>query len=184
MSAMTQKDHWENTVSPCVLEQYKGSTRWLGILKASIDRMQVVENDGIELGQVLDISEKLTGKRLDYVAGLINVTRNAGEDDDSLWARFVTACGSYDAGTPDAVIVASIRLSGDPSPSYMDECPATFLVHTPGGRQLLRSQVRRLAPAGVLGLPGAALAAADGSFLATADGSVLLAVARDEDREA
>lgn len=183
MSVMKPASHWDKTVVPYILEQYKGSEKWKGVLKASIKRMQVVENDGIELGQVFDISEKQTGEKLDYITGLINIVRNAGEDDDSLWSRFIAACGSYDAGTPDAIIVASMRLSGDPAPQYTDECPATFFVYTPGGRQLLRKQVRRLAPAGVLGLPGAALSASDGAFLATADGKKILAAARDEDRE-
>ncbi len=183
MSVMTPENHWDDTVSPYVLEQFKGSEKWLGGLKATVDKLQVVENDGIELGQVFDISEKLTGEKLDYIAGLINIARTTGEDDDSLWSRFVAACGSYDAGTPDAVIVASMRLSGDPSPQYTDESPATFFVYTPGGRQLLRKQVQRLAPAGVLGLPGAALLAADGAFIATAGGKKILAAARDEDRE-
>ena len=180
---LTPIRHWEETVVPSILEQYKGSRKWQAVLKASVDRLQVVENDGTELGTTFDISEPLIGARLDYVAGLVNVKRETGESDDNLWTRFITACGSFAAGTPDAAIVTASDLSGDPAPQYIDECPASFMVYTPSGTQLLRSQVRRLAPAGVLGMPGAALSLADGSFLGTADGSVLLAVARDENRE-
>lgn len=49
-----------------------------------------------------------------------------------------------------------------------------------GGNQLSRAQVRKLAPAGVLGLPGAAIRFADGSFLGDTNGKIILAVADDD----
>lgn len=53
-----------------------------------------------------------------------------------------------------------------------------------GGRQLSRSQVRKLAPAGVLGLPGAAIMMSDGRLLCTSDHKkLILAVANDANSE-
>lgn len=52
-----------------------------------------------------------------------------------------------------------------------------------GGHQLSRSQVRKLAPAGVLGLPGAALQDAEGNYIVDAEGKLILLVADDSNIE-
>lgn len=52
-----------------------------------------------------------------------------------------------------------------------------------GGHQLSRSQVRKLAPAGVLGLPGAALLDAEGNYIVDAEGKLILLVADDSNIE-
>lgn len=179
---MTSLDLWESARG-LVIEQYRSSPNLLAVLKAAVGSLQDAEDSAELVSDAFDLSGA-TGAWLDLIGKIRNVGRKPGETDAEYRTRMEYLFKDDTAGTPDNVISNASDLSGDPSPSYMDECPATFLVYTPGGRQLLRKQVRRLAPAGVLGLPGAALAAADGSFLATADGSVLLAVARDENREA
>jgi hypothetical protein len=104
-------------------------------------------------------------------------------------------CGANTAGTPNNVIYNAAILSGDPRPQYMDEAPATFFLYTGprkdssqteapytadgGAHQLTRAQVRKLAPAGVLGLPGAAIRFADGSLMGDAEGRLMLMVADD-----
>ena len=176
------ESHWNSTVVPSILEQYKDSEKWQAMLKAVIDQMQIAEDAAAEFMTILDFkSEVPTGDRLDFVAGLVNVTRMAGETDEMFFMRFVTSLGYRRAGTPDFVIKPATFLSRDPAPQYMDEAPATFFVYDgpvykrhepegeepydelvkPSGRQLSSSQVRKLAPAGVLGLPGAALNVAD-----------------------
>lgn len=176
------ESHWNSTVVPSILEQYKDSEKWQAMLKAVIDQMQIAEDAAAEFMTILDFkSEVPTGDRLDFVAGLVNVTRMAGETDEMFFMRFVTSLGYRRAGTPDFVINSAKFLSQDPAPQYMDEAPATFFVYDgpvykrhepegeepydelvkPSGRQLSSSQVRKLAPAGVLGLPGAALNVAD-----------------------
>lgn len=189
-------DHFETTVKPRILEQYKESGRWQACLKAVIDRLQVVENAAFELAHALDFrTEEPTGARLDWLAGLINLTRFNGESDRDFFMRFVSMLGANSSGTPDNVIYNSAILSGDPHPQYMDEAPATFFVYTgprpvigtdtweQGGRQLSHAQVRKLAPAGVLGLPGAAIRTCSGKLLANCQGKLILAVARDENIE-
>ena len=185
--------HWDETVVVSILEQYRDSEKWKGVLKGVIDRMQVGEDAANELVTMLDfVTAMPTGYHLDWLAGLKNVKRLPGESDASLYARFIESLGKRNAGTPDAIIRGAAVLSGDPKPQYMDEAPATLLVYTgprpatpggseldQGGRQLTRKQVKKMAPAGVLGLPCAALKLGDGSLLGTTDKKLILAVAPD-----
>lgn len=190
------EDHFETTVKPRILEQYKESGRWQECIEAVVRKLQKVEDTAFSISKAIDFkSETPTGEKLDWLAGLINVKRLSGESDQSFFLRFVSMCGANTAGTPDNVIYNAAILSGDPSPQYMDEAPATFFVYTGprkdssqteapytasgGGHQLTRAQVRKLAPAGVLGIPGAAIRFADGSLMGDAEGRLMLMVADD-----
>lgn len=190
------EDHFETTVKPRILEQYKESGRWQACLDAVVRKLQNVEDTAFSISKAIDFkSETPTGEKLDWLAGLINVKRLSGESDQAFFLRFVSMCGANTAGTPNNVIYNAAILSGDPSPQYMDEAPATFFVYTGprkdasqteapytasgGGHQLTRAQVRKLAPAGVLGLPGAAIRFADGSLMGDAEGRLMLMVADD-----
>ena len=203
------ENHWNSTVVPSILEQYKDSEKWQSMLKAVIDQMQIAEDAAAEFMTVLDFnSETPTGYRLDFIAGLVNVTRMAGETDEMFFTRFVTSLGYRRVGTPDFVINSAKFLSQDQHPQYMDEAPATFFVYTGprninavpegetfdygeegkapiegGTKQLLKKQVKPLAPAGVLGLVGCALQLADGSLLGDAQGRLFMIAGRDDDRE-
>ena len=216
------EDHYGTTVEPRILEQYRGDTltaeqkqelgcdnRWQACLKAVIDRMQVAEDASFELANVLDFTtETPTGTRLDWLAGLVNVKRNPGENDSDFFTRFVGSLGNKTAGTPDNIIYNSGILAGDPKPQYMDEADCTFFVYTgpkplrepvpedevfdfdegdtscdDGADQLYARQVQKLAPCGVLGLVGAAisLVGEEGSeeLLADEQGRIILMEADD-----
>lgn len=177
------EDHFETTVKPRILEQYKESGRWQACLEAVVSKLQAVEDSAFSISKAIDFkTETPTGEKLDWVAGLINVKRFSGESDESFFLRFVSMCGANTAGTPDNVIYNSAILSGDPHPQYMDEAPAKFFVYTgpkpnhepvpedevfdfehgdtscdEGADQLYAMQVRKLSPCGVLGLVGAAI---------------------------
>lgn len=182
------EDHFETTVKPRILEQYKESGRWQACLDAVVRKLQAVEDSAFSISKVIDFkTETPTGAKLDWVAGLINVKRFSGESDEAFFLRFESLCGANTAGTPDNVIYNASILSGDPVPLYMDEATATFVVYDgprpdgeggweQGGHQLSRAQVRKLAPAGVLGLPGAALNVAEND-----DEDLLLLVIDPED---
>lgn len=205
-------DHWTETVSDYILEQYKGASNWKAILKSVIDEFSDIEGEIWKLAPILDFkcrikSETPTGALLDFCAAIVNVKRSPGESDASLYERFVRAVSQDDAGTPDNVVYNAALLSGDTAPQYMDEAPATFIVYdgpvyerhepdTEGGepydelikpaaqRQLLRREVKKLAPCGVLGLPGAAIKLSDGRLLCTSDHKkLILAVANDATSE-
>lgn len=173
------ESQWNENVVPSILEQYKDSEKWQALLKSAIDGFQVGEDAVDEFTRLLDFkSEMPTSGQLDWLAGLVNVRRMPGEVDTSLFTRFIMILGKKDAGTPNAVIRSAAILSGDTAPQYMDEADCTFIVYDgpvyehrgenddvlikePGVKQLTHAQVRKLAPCGVLGLPGAALNVAD-----------------------
>lgn len=187
------EDHFETTVKPRILEQYKESGRWQACLEAVVRKLQAVEDSAFSISKAIDFkTETPTGPKLDWVAGLINVKRFSGESDEAFFLRFESMCGANTAGTPNNVIYNSAILSGDPHPQYFDEATATFFVYTgprpvepgsetweEGGRQLSRAQVRKMAPAGVLGLPGAAIVDGNGNFVTDGLGRLVLAVADD-----
>lgn len=190
------EDLFETTVKPRILEQYKESGRWQACLEAVVRKLQAVEDTAFIISKAIDFkTETPTGEKLDWVAGLINVKRLSGESDQAFFLRFVSMCGANTAGTPNNVIYNAVILSGDPMPQYFDEAPATFFVYTGprkdasqteapytadgGAHQLTRAQVRKLAPAGVLGLPGAAIQFADGSLMGDDEGRLFIAVADD-----
>lgn len=187
------EDHFETTVKLRILEQYKESGRWQACLEAVVRKLQAVEDSAYSISKEIDFKEETpTGAKLDWVAGLINVKRLSGESDQAFFLRFESMCGANTAGTPNNVIYNAAILSGDPKPQYFDEATATFFVYTgarpvepnsetweEGGRQLSRAQVRKMAPAGVLGLPGAAILDAQGNYITDAAGRLILAVADD-----
>lgn len=187
------EDHFETTVKPRILEQYKESGRWQACLEAVVRKLQTVEDTAFSISKAIDFkTETPTGSKLDWVAGLINVKRFSGESDEAFFMRFESMCGANTAGTPNNVIYNAAMLSGDLRPQYFDEATATFIVYTgprpvepnseeweEGGRQLSRAQVRKMAPAGVLGLPGAAILDAEGNYITDAAGRLILAVADD-----
>ena len=180
-------DHWNETVSGYILEQYKDASNWKAILKSVIDKYSEIEGEIWKLAPILDFKcrvkgERPTGALLDFIAGIMNVEREVGESDADFYARFVSDIGSDDAGTPDNVIYNASILSSDSAPHYLDEAPATFFVYTPNGRQLTRQQVKKMAPAGVLGLPGAAIRLGNGKYLRSVGGKRILCVAQDERR--
>lgn len=171
--------------------------RLQGVLKIVVDKMmQPLDDACVELRELLDI-DTATGVRLDFIGKLANLKRGAGESDSSFKERVIGAFFSDNEGTPDYAIMMASQLSGDTAPQYMDEAPATFMVydgpiyeHRGEGddvlvkpaatRQLLRREVKKLAPCGALGLPGAAIQLYDGTLLCTDDYEKLLIVAADD----
>ena len=125
------EDHFETTVKPRILEQYKESGRWQACLEAVVRKLQTVEDTAFSISKAIDFkTETPTGSKLDWVAGLINVKRYSGESDEAFFMRFESMCGANTAGTPNNVIYNAAMLSGDPRPQYFDEAPATFFVYT------------------------------------------------------
>lgn len=175
---------WDEIVVPRILEQYKYSSNWQACLKCVVDRIQKVENGVFLLYRYFKVPfryDEVSSGTLEYVASLVNVIRQDGESDQQLFDRFILRISSNKAGTPDHVIFNAVKKSGDVNLAYMDEAPATFFVYTPNGKQLMQSDVQRYAPAGVLGLPGAAIQFADGTFMGDANGDKFLAVADKPD---
>ena len=215
--SVANKDIW-TVLKDLFLEQYKGDlraeieaqgctlpegadNRLQGLLKAVVDKLvQPLDDACVELQELLDI-DTATGARLDFIGKLSNLKREAGESDAMYKERVVGAFFSDNEGTPDFAVMMAAILSGDQSPQFMDEAPATFIIYDgpvyehrgenddvlikePGVKQLKHAQVRKLTPAGVLGLPGAAIRMSDGRLLCTSDHKkLILAVANDKNSE-
>ena len=134
MSLAKVTDHWTETVSDFILEQYKDASNWKAILKSVIDEYTDIEGEIWKLAPILDFKCRVKGERpsgalLDFVAALKNVYRRNGETDNSLYERFLVAVSEDNAGTPNNVIYNSALLSGDQEPLYMDEADCTFFVY-------------------------------------------------------
>ena len=191
--AVVNKDIWAE-VKELFLEQYRADltseitahgcslpegakNRFQGFVKAVIDTLvQPLDDAVISMQSLFDV-DSASGEWLDVLGKLVHLKRNANESDSSFRNRIKAEFGHNNAGTPDGVVYSSAMLSADPKPQYMDEAPATFFVYTgpffdgdewkEGGRQLTRMQVKKLAPAGALGLPGMCIGLADGTVLGT-----------------
>lgn len=196
--AVVTKDIW-STLKELLIEQYRANlrtqieaegctlptgadNRLQGLLKAVIDELiQPLDDAAVAMQNILDIDEA-SGSWLDVIGKITGVKRGAEESDASYRTRMKSEV-VLNKGTPDWVIYQTALLSGDSEPKYMDEAPATFLVYTGahydedgnwrrGGNQLKRSQVKKMAPAGVLGLPAVCIMLADGTYLSTYDEEV------------
>ncbi|PBC72440.1 DUF2612 domain-containing protein [Fibrobacter intestinalis] len=167
------------SVKGLVIEQYRESGNLLSVLESAIESLQPSEDSAERTSDAFDINAA-EGAWLDIIGKIKNIVRKHGESDGEFRERLLELLKSDTAGTPDNVIANAADISGDPKPQYMDESPATFFVYTPAGRQIPRKKLQKLAPAGVLALPGAALrTVSGGDFIVTGEGKRILAVARD-----
>lgn len=174
---------WNNVVKPLIIEQYKYASNWKACLKSVIDMLQRTEDGAFALLNYFQIpqtySSALTSKHLDFIASLVGLKRSEGESDETFYTRFMLYVVSSDAGTPTYVIRNVKVLSGNPSPSYNEEAPATFYVYTAPNRQLIQNAVKQLSPVGVLGFAAAALLDANGNFIVNANDEKIVCVADD-----
>ncbi|PJJ42397.1 DUF2612 domain-containing protein [Hallerella succinigenes] len=166
------------------LDQYQSSPKLKALIQAMVKNGQPFEHAIDRFTRWANIDEA-EGEWLDILGSLRNFPREAGESDSDYRQRLKSDILVDNSGTPDNVIDNARELSGDEKPQYMDEdnpddpLDVAFFVYTPNGRQILQAKVRKLAPAGVLGIAGAAIGQGDGSLLADADGKLFLMAAED-----
>lgn len=161
-----------------VITQYRESPNLLSLVSKVVNQFQEIEDTVFRFAHFANIDEA-TGEWLDLIGKLRDIRRNPGENDESYKNRLRISFKRNSAGTPNNVIANARDISGDPSPQYLDEVDAVFFVYTPEGVQLRRKLVNSLAPAGILGLPGAGIDVGDDCLLADAQGKVILMVAED-----
>ena len=166
------------------LDQYQSSPKLKALIQAMVKNGQPFEDAIDRFTRWANIDEA-EGEWLDILGSLRNFQREAGESGSDYRQRLKSDILVDNSGTPDNVIDNARELSGDEKPQYMDEdnpddpLDVAFFVYTPNGRQILQAKVRKLAPAGVLGIAGAAIGQGDGSLLADADGKLFLMAAED-----
>ena len=159
-------DLWQH-IQHLVITQYRDSTNLLSLLRKVFSSFQDLEDSAFRLSNFANIDEA-EGEWLDLIGKFRNIPRQPGETDEMYKARLKISFKKNSAGTPNNIIENARDLSSDPSPHFLDECPAIFFVYTPRGRQLRRRVLQMLAPAGVLALPAAGLKLAGSNrFLAT-----------------
>lgn len=167
------------SVKGLVIEQYRESGNLLSVLESAIESLQPSEDSAERTSDAFDINAA-EGAWLDIIGKIKNIVRKHGESDGEFRERLLELLKSDTAGTPDNIIANAADISGDPKPQYMDESPATFFVYTPYGLQIPRRRLQKLAPAGVLALPGAWITTVDGGEgIVTATGKRILAAAID-----
>lgn len=162
------------------LDQYKDSPKLKSLIKAFVGNGQPFEEAVGRLARWADI-DSAEGAWLDVLGSVRNLPRRSKESDGDYRDRLKATLTVDNAGTPDYAIGRAKDFSGDAAPQYMEEAPAVFFVYTPGGSQIRRSKLRQVAPAGALGLPGAAIETGSGLKMATAGGLLILAAAQDKD---
>ena len=151
------------SVKGLVIEQYRESGNLLSVLESAIESLQPSEDSAERTSDAFDINAA-EGAWLDIIGKIKNIVRKHGESDVEFRERLLELLKSDNAGTPDNIIANAADISGDPMPQYMDESPATFFVYTPDGLQIPRRRLQKLAPAGVLALPGAWIKTVDGGI--------------------
>lgn len=169
---------WDS-VRGLLLTQYEESENLKAFIRVFVEALQGIEDSSDRLRNFADL-DIADGRWLDLIGGIKNVNREPGESDDAFKGRLSIELGGTRAGTSAGVVDTAARLSGDPSPAYLDEAPGVFFVYTPNGKQIKRDNVQKLAPAGVIGLPGAAICTAKRKVLTDALGRIILAVGNDD----
>lgn len=177
-------EHIENIwqhLQRLVITQYRESRNLLGLIEKVTACFQDIEDSSYRLASFADI-ETADGEWLDLIGKFRNIPREPGESDETYRARLMVGFRQSTAGTPQNIIQNVADLSKDRSPQYLDETDCVFFVYTPKGKQLRRKTVAALAPAGVLGLPGASFRTVSGKALATVaePHKLILTVALDE----
>lgn len=161
--SLEHHDIWAQDVEPLIIEQYKNSENLKGVIKAFCDELTEIDGTAIELCNFFDIVHA-HGEWLDRIGEIFNVIREVGENDTNYRLRIELVIQAQDSGTPEFVIRKAEELSGVHNVKYLDEAPATFFVYT-HANQLRPNVVKKLSPAGVLGLSGSAIMTATGLIL-------------------
>lgn len=126
-----------------------------------------------ELLVMLDV-DAATGPQLDILGKIACVVRN-GRADDAYRTEIKSSFTSDFSGTPDQILGYVKKSTNSESVAYTPEYPASFWI-TCDGDGLAAEMLARLAPAGVLGLPGDYLVDAHGAPIVSATEDRILVV--------
>ena len=85
-----------------VPEQYKRSTKLLGVIDAALDQSDEIETAFREISDVFNIDDAV-GPRLDYYGLYFGIERRIGETDEQLRMRIRLGSGTEDLPTNEAI---------------------------------------------------------------------------------
>lgn len=167
-------DIWAS-VESLILSQYEESINLKSLIRSFVRSLQTLEDSSYRILDFADI-EKADGQWLDIIGRIKNISRKNSETDSDFKERLVAEFEEHRAGSARYIIEKVSEFTGDNSPVFFDEMPATFVVYTPNGHEMERVKLQKMAPAGVLALVGRALKTPDGKFIVTPDGKKILDV--------
>lgn len=143
------------------------------LLEVFASECQNLEEMWQELLVMLDM-DAAVGAWLDILGRIACVARE-GRSDDQYRVEIKLAFTSNFSGTPDQILQYVKRVTNSDTVAFIAEYPANFWI-TCDGDGLTAAMLARLAPAGVLGLPGCLLGDADDDIIVTASGEPILVV--------
>ena len=175
------QSHYEEA-KPFILEQYKEAAKWNACLKAVLDQYDDVENYAWNIAFITDLlglsGDAPTGGKLDYIGGLVGLSRNTGELDSDYYARLIDYINTNDSGTIEGILKRVISIVKTNEVTYIEEnsgfpFSASGLIITLSERQITRAEANRIKAAGTRLFVGGFLTTHDGIVLSTNSGHLL-----------
>lgn len=175
------QSHYEEA-KPFILEQYKEATKWNACLKAVLDQYDDVENYAWNIASITDLlgfsGELPTGGKLDFIGGLVGLSRNTSESDSDYYSRIIDYINSNDSGTIEGIIKRAISIVQTNEVTYIEENSgfpfvASGLIITLSERQITRAEANRMKAAGTRLFVGGFLTTHDGIPLSTNSGHLI-----------
>ena len=99
---MTPLIPYKDLCSKYTPEQYKQSSRLLGIINAILKQCDDLEIAFFEILQALSLADAM-GPALDYLGAIVGISRNVGEDDESYRVRIGIGRSIVGLPTPEAL---------------------------------------------------------------------------------
>lgn len=149
---------WD-VIEPLVIEQYKESPQYLGILKLLAEEADRTETARWELSNLLDI-DAMVGAQLALIGKIAHVGRAPGMTEPEYRSAIKTQLQLRSSGTPEDVIAWVSQSIGGAPVTYLPEYPAAVWLLFSGPRLDMTQLVDQL-PAGVSAHIGSWLAHED-----------------------
>lgn len=99
---MTPLIPYKDLCSKYTPEQYKQSSRLLGIINAILKQCDDLEIAFFEILQALSLADAM-GPALDYLGAIVGISRSVGEDDSTYRTRIVAGRALSGLPTPEAL---------------------------------------------------------------------------------
>lgn len=125
MAIEDKQDHTEAALSR-LPDQFVNSTNLINLVSISSDRFQGLNDEAIKIleGRSLSLA---TGKQLDNIAAILNLTRISGESDKDFRQRILSETSALArSGEPSHVIDIYLLLTGASRVFYAETYPAGF----------------------------------------------------------
>lgn len=172
-------------LEPLIIEQYKESPQYLGILQLIAAEADRTETARWELANLLDI-DAMSGVQLDLLGKIGNAPRlQAGVllNDATYRLALKAAFQARTSGTPEEIIAAVRSATNSATVVYIPEYPAAYWLLWDGPGHLTEEFLTSISPAGVLPILPCFLSYTDGDTVELVSGGELLIIGPCESPE-